>query len=126
MIRKPPRNRALAAAFASSGFVVLIAGITYFAILVYSTRYGPSEERYAAYREMGQYLSGKPGLDEQWAWYKDARVFGAVALLLALTSILFGVHKLARITIPVAGLAYALLYVWGDEIREVLYRWALG
>lgn len=117
-------NRTVAAILASLGFLILVVGVTYFATLVLATRYteDPSE-RFAAARELGQFLGTR---DPKWAWYKDARVYGGASLLLALASILFGVHKLARITIVVSGLAYAVLHIWGDTIRDVLYRWALG
>ena len=124
-MREHPRARQVAATLASIGFLVFIIGVTYFAILVVSARYGPEEQRFTAYRELGLFLSGETS-EYKWAWYKDARVYGAVALLFALSSLLFGVHKLARITIPTAGLLYAFLNVWGDEFRTVLERWALG
>ncbi|MHC4730733.1 MAG: hypothetical protein ACYS6Z_09105 [Planctomycetota bacterium] len=117
-------NRTVAAILASLGFLILVIGVTYFAILVLATRYSEApEERFAAGHELGQFLGTR---DPEWAWYKDARVYGGASLLFALTSILFGVHKLARITIVVSGLAYALLHIWGDAIREALNRWALG
>ena len=59
-------------------------------------------------------------------WYRDGRVYGGASLLLALISILFGVHKLARITIVVSGLSFAVLQIWGDAIREILTSWARG
>ena len=57
-------------------------------------------------------------------WFKDARVYGAVSLLLALVSLLFGVHRLARITIPVSGVIYATLHIWGERIWDVITQWA--
>lgn len=112
------RSHGLSAFFASVGFVVLIMGITYFAILVLSIRFGAEEDRATAYYELGGYLSGN------LEWYRDARVYGAVALLCALTSILFGVHRLARITLPVAGVCYLVLHVFHDQISNVLSEWA--
>jgi len=117
-------NRTVAAILASLGFLILVVGVTYFAILVLTTRYSDDGgQRFAAARELGQFLGSR---DPEWAWYKDARVYGGASLLFALTSILFGVHKLARITIVVSGLAYAVLHIWGDSIREILNSWALG
>ena len=124
-MRDHPRATKLAAALASIGFLVLIIGVTYFAILVFSARYGPEEQRFTAYRELGLFLSGETS-EYKWSWYKDARVYGAVSLLFGLASLLFGVHRLARITIPTAGLLYACLHIWGDQFRAVLERWALG
>jgi hypothetical protein len=43
-----------------------------------------------------------------------------VSLLCALTSLLFGVHRLARVTIPVAGGIFVALQVWGDEIKQFI------
>ena len=115
--------RAIATALASGGFLVLIIGVTYFAALALSIHWGGSpEDRAAAFRELGMFLSGS----DELGWYQDARVYGAVSLLLALLSILFGVHPLARITLPVAGLAYVVLHVFGDQIRDLLTRWAHG
>lgn len=117
-------NRTVAAILASLGFLILVVGVTYFAILVLAIRYSEvPEERFTATAELGQFLGSR---DRDWAWYKDGRVYGGASLLFALTSILFGVHKLARITIVVSGLAYAALHIWGDAIREVLTRWANG
>lgn len=112
------RSYAVASFFASLGFVVLIMGITYFAILVLSIRFGAEADRAAAYYELGYYLSGK------LQWYRDARVYGLVALLCSLISILFGTHRLARITIPIAGACYLVLHVFHDEISSVISEWA--
>jgi len=117
---RPVRGRGLGALLASSGFVVLIVGITYFAILVLSTHFAAPEDRYAAFRELGLFLSG----DGQ-PWYRNAKVYGAVTLMLALASILFGPHPLARITLPVALLVYVAVYAYGAELRDVLLEWAL-
>jgi len=117
-VKPAGRSRGLCAFFASLGFVVLIMGITYFAILVLSIRYGAENDRAAAYYELGGYLSGT------LEWYRDARVYGAVALLFSLTSILCGVHRLARITLPVAGVCYIVLHAFGDQISEVISEWA--
>jgi len=117
-------NRTVAAVLASLGFLILVVGVTYFAILVLAVRFNEApEERFTAARELGLFLGSR---DTEWAWYKDGRVYGGASLLLALISILFGVHKLARITIVVSGLAFAVLNIWGDPIREVLVRWAHG
>jgi hypothetical protein len=114
----PPRSRALCTAFAGLGFLVLIVGITYFAMLVLSVRYGAPEPRAAAYVELGQFLSG------QLEWYRNARVYGSLALVSALVSLLFGVSPLARITIPVAGGCYVVLFVFGDKVGALIESWA--
>jgi hypothetical protein len=116
----PRRGRAPCTAFAALGFLVLIVGITYFAMLVLGVRYGGQEVRATAYYELGQFLSG--GLE----WYKDARVYGGVSLLCALVSLLFGMSPLARITIPVAGACYVLLVFYGKELGEVIESWAMS
>jgi hypothetical protein len=117
-------NRTVAAILASLGFLILVVGVTYFAMLVLAVRYSEEPaERFTAARELGLFLGTR---DPDWAWYKDGRVYGGASLLLALISILFGVHKLARITIVVSGLAFAALQIWGDAIREVLTSWARG
>jgi len=111
--------RAVSTFFASLAFLLLVAAIVYFALLVLSVHYGGNESRARAYRELGLYLSG--GLE----WYRDARILGAASLLSALVSLLFGVHPFARITIPVAGLAYLTLHIFGDEIFALIREWAL-
>ena len=111
--------RQISTLFASLGFLLLVAAITYFALLVLSVHYGEDESRARAYRELGLYLSG--GLE----WYRDARILGAGSLLAGLISLLFGVHPFARITIPVAGLAYLTLHIFGDEIFTLIKEWAL-
>jgi len=111
--------RAVSTFFASLAFLLLVAAITYFALLVLSVHYGENESRARAYRELGLYLSG--GLE----WYRDARILGASSLLAGLISLLFGVHPFARITIPVAGLAYLTLHIFGDEIFALIREWAL-
>jgi len=113
-----PRSRTLCTTFAALGFVLMIVGITYFAMLAISTRYGGREERATAYYELGQFLSGK------MEWYKNAHVYGALALVAALTSLLFGVSPLARITIPVAGVCYVLLIFYDDQIGKLIESWA--
>ena len=113
-----PKNRLLAMLFASAGFLILIVGITYFAMLVFSVGFAEPAARAANYYELGFFLSGK------LEWYKDARVYGGASLLCALVSILFGVHPLARITIPISGIAFVTLAIWGDQIRELITRWA--
>lgn len=114
------RSRTLATLFASLGFLILIIGITYFAMLVVAIHFGEPATRAANYYELGYFLSGK------LEWYKDARIYGAASLLSALISILFGVHPLARITLPISGASYVVLYFYGDQIREVFLRWARG
>lgn len=113
-----PRSRALCTAFAALGFVVLIVGITYFGMLVLSTHYGQQDMRATAYYELGQFLTGK------LEWYKDGRLYGAVSLLLALTSLLFGMSPLARITIPIAGVCYVALFFFGDRFARLIETWA--
>lgn len=115
---KEPRSRRLCSAFAAVGFLVLIVGITYFAMLVVSVHYGQQEMRAAAYYELGQFLTGK------LEWYKNARIYGTASLVLALTSLLFGMSPLARITIPIAGTCYVLLIFFGDRIAKLIETWA--
>jgi len=115
---KGPRSRTLCTGFAALGFVLMVVGITYFAMLVVSVRYGRQETRATAYYELGQFLTGR------LEWYKDARVYGAAALVCALTSLLFGVSPLARMTIPVAGACYVLLLFQGDRIAKLIESWA--
>ena len=103
---------------ASAGFLILIVGLTYFGFLVLTVQFGEGEARAAAYRELGLFLSGKQ------AWYQDARVYGAISLVLALLSVLLGPHPLARITIPVSALIYSVALVFGDQLREVMSEWA--
>ncbi|MHC4930579.1 MAG: hypothetical protein ACYTGV_00090 [Planctomycetota bacterium] len=117
-MNRPEWARKVSTSLASTGFVVLIAGITYFAILVYSVHFGEGVARAAAYRELGMFLSG--GL----AWWQDGRVYGAIALLFSLISVLFCTHPLARITTPIAGAAYVVLHFWGNEVRGLLEAWA--
>ena len=117
-------NRTVAAVLASLGFLILVVGVTYFGMLVLAVRYSEvPQERFTATAELGQFLGTR---DPDWAWYRDGRVYGGASLLLALISILFGVHKLARITIVVSGLSFAVLQIWGDAIREILTSWARG
>ncbi len=115
---KAPRSRTVCTAFAGSGFLIMIVGITYFAMLVLSVHYGGQEARATAYYELGQFLGG--GLE----WYKDARVYGGLALFCALASLLFGVSPLARITLPVAGGCYVLLVFWGERVGVLIESWA--
>jgi hypothetical protein len=117
-VTRRPRSRSAATALASLGFVILIVGITYFAMLVLAVHYGEQDERAAAYRELGFFLSGGHG------WHRDARVYGAAALLCALVSLLFGLSPLARITIPIAGACYVALIFRGEEIGDLIFRWA--
>lgn len=115
---KTPLTRRLAVATASMGFVVLVTGLTYFAILVMEVRFGPEAERAAAYRETGQFLSG------QLVWYQDARIYGAFSLVLALISILLGGHALARITLVISGGFYVMFLFWGDRLTTLFQYWA--
>ena len=111
--------RTVSTFFASLAFLLLVAGITYFALLVLSVHYGENESRARAYRELGLYLSG--GLE----WYRDARILGASSLLAGLISLLFGVHPFARITIPVAGLLYLTLPIFVAQIYALIPALAL-
>ena len=120
VVQRNLRSRRIATLLASAGFLAMVVGITYFAILVLTAHYGSEERRYAAFRELGMFLSGQGDLP----WYQDARVYGALALLLGLTSLLFGVHPLARITLPVAFLVYVTVHAYGEEIHELLVHWA--
>ncbi|HEX5135502.1 MAG TPA: hypothetical protein VFY93_00890 [Planctomycetota bacterium] len=116
---KAPRSRALCTTFAGTGFLLMIIGITYFAMLAISVRFGGDQgERAASYVELGRFLTG------EMEWYKDARIYGAVSLMAALTSLLFGVSPLARITIPVAGTCYVLLVFFGHQIAKLIEGWA--
>jgi hypothetical protein len=119
----PPRRyrlgQSLCTLFASLGFLIMVVGITYFALLVASVHFGDLETTARAYRELGLYLSGK------LTWYRDARVYGAGSLLCALLSLLFGVHPFARITIPVAGLAWLILHLFGNQVFEAIRRFAI-
>jgi hypothetical protein len=117
-VSAPARSRALSTALASVGFVILIVGITYFALLVLAIRYDAPDARASAYYELGQFLTG--GLP----WYQNAQVYGATALLCALASLLFGVSPLARITIPIAGACYVTLFFFREPIMGALIRWA--
>ena len=87
-------------------------------MLVLSVRFGGQGERAAAYVELGRFLTG------EMEWYKDARIYGAVSLMAALTSLLFGVSPLARITIPVAGGCYVLLVFFGEQVGRFIETWA--
>ena len=117
-MRRRFESRRLATFFASLGFVILVVGVTYFAMLVVAVQLGEEDERAASYYELGKFLSGR------LEWYQDARVYGSVSLLCALVSILFGVHPLARVTIPISGLAYVILNFFGQGIWELITRWA--
>ena len=104
---------------ATAAFLLLIAGISYFAILSFSVRFATEDTARAAwFVDLADFLSGDRG------WYQNANVYGIGALVLALVSLLFGVHPLARITLPVAVLTIIALQVYGDEIRELLTQWA--
>ena len=117
--RRQSLARSLCTLFASFGFLILVVGITYFALLVASVHFGDKETTVRAYTELGSYLGG------QLEWYRDARIYGAASLLCALVSLLFGVHPFARITIPVAGLAYLILHLFGDEVFAAIREFAL-
>ena len=120
IVQRRSRSRSIATALASAAFLTMVIGISYFAILVLTTHYGDPERRYAAFRELGLFLSGEGSL----AWHQDARVYGSVTLLLALASLLFGVHPLARITLPVAAVIYVVVHLFGPQINELLIQWA--
>jgi len=110
--------RSLARLLAGAAFLVLVVGLTYFAILVFRVRFGPVGDRAAAYREIGQFLSGSI------AWYQDARMYGTASLLLSLLSLLFGSHPLARITLVVSGLVYVAFLLEYERIAAILQTWA--
>jgi len=118
-LRRQAIARSLCTLFASLGFLILVVGITYFALLVASVHFGDPDTTVRAYREIGLYLGGK------LEWYRDARVYGASSLLCALISLLFGVHPFARITIPVAGLAYLVLHLFGQAVFEAIRNFAI-
>ena len=70
VVQRDLRSRRIATLFASAGFLVMVVGVTYFAILVLTAHYGSEERRYTAFRELGMFLSGEGNL----AWYQDARL----------------------------------------------------
>ena len=107
-----------ATTLASLGFLILVVGLAYFAMLVLAVHYADDEQRAASYYELARYLSGR------LEWYQDARVYGAAALLCALVSVLFGVHPLARVTIPIAGAAFVFLRFYGEWVWELITSWA--
>jgi len=109
-----------ATTLASVGFLVLVVGLAYFAMLVLAVHFADGEQRAASYYELARYLSGR------LEWYQDARVYGAVSLLCALVSVLFGVHPLARVTIPIAGASYVFLQFYGEWVWELITSWARG
>ena len=87
-------------------------------MLVLELRFGSAEYRVAALRDIGLFLSG------QQAWYQDATFYGVTSLLLALVSLLFGNHRLARITVCVSGAVYLALLFARDGITDLLLQWA--
>jgi len=113
-------SRRLARFFASAGFVVLIVGLTYFGALVLTIAFGDTEMKATALREIGLFLTGKGG------WFQDARVYGALSLVLALLSLLFGDHPLARITLVASGLVYLTFLLAGEEITAWIIEIAQG
>ena len=113
-------SRRLARFFASAGFVVLVVGLTYFGALVLTIAFGGREMKAAALREVGLFLTGKEGL------LQDARVYGALSLVLALLSLLFGNHPLARITVVASGLVYLTFLLAGEEITAWIVAIAQG
>ncbi len=113
-------SRRLARFFASAGFVVLIVGLTYFGALVLTIAFGGGEMKAAALREVGLFLTGKEGV------LQDARVYGALSLVLALLSLLFGNHPLARITVVASGLVYLTFLLAGEEITAWIVAIAQG
>ena len=118
-VTAPVKPSRVATFLSSLGFVVLVIGLTYFAMLVLAVHYGDTvDERAASYYELGRYLSGRMG------WYQDARVYGAASLVCALVSLLFGAHPLARVTIPIAGVSYVVLTFWREPIWEMITTWA--
>ncbi len=113
-------SRRLARFFASAGFVVLVVGLTYFGALVLTIAFGGGEMKAAALREVGLFLTGKEGV------LQDARVYGALSLVLALLSLLFGNHPLARITVVASGLVYLTFLLAGEEITAWIVAIAQG
>jgi hypothetical protein len=109
-------SRRLARFFASAGFVVLVVGLTYFGALVLTVTFGGDEMKATALREVGLFLTGGQG------WFQDARVYGALSLVLALLSLLFGNHPLARITLVTSGLVYLTFLLAGEQITA----WIVG
>ena len=119
----PARQRALAATLASVAFLVLIIGITYFVILLFTARYGDDANRATALWELGQFLTG------DMPWYQNtiagtgmprAIVYCAASLLLALCAILAGSHSLARITLLVSGALTVVLVLWPHELPALI------
>ena len=113
-------RQALCTLFACVGFLLLVIGLTYFALLAASVALGDAEMQARAYRELGFYLGG------ELEWFRDARLYGGGSLLAALVSVLLGRHPFARITIPVAAILYVVLYFFDDTILEVVKSWAEG
>ena len=111
-------SRNLARLSAGMAFIVFIAGLAYFAILVFEVRFGEEGQRAAAYRMLGKFLGG------QLSWYQDVRVYVAVSLLLALISILFGLHPLARVTVILSGATFLIVLFFNEPILRVIERWA--
>ncbi len=109
-------SRRLARFFASAGFVVLVVGLTYFGALVLTIVFGDTEMKATALREVGLFLTGKE------SWFQDARIYGALSLVLALLSLFFGNHPLARITLVASGLVYLTFLLAGHEITA----WIVG
>ena len=105
--------------------MILVVGVTYFGMLVAQrVRYSevPQEQRFTAYGRAGPVPERRP--DDPSTSGPGTGTGACMARwprsCSRSSSILFGVHKLARITIPTAGLLYAFLNVWGDEFRTVL------
>ncbi len=109
----------MAGLFASVGFLIFAIGATYFALLVLAVqaREG-ANERTVAYIELGRYLTGR------LPWYLDARLYGASSFLCALLSLLFGNHKLARVTLVLSGAAFIGLVLYQDELWQLITNWA--
>lgn len=112
-------SRTLAGFFASLGFLVFAVGATYFALLVLAVNSREAaSERAVAYYELARYLSG------ELEWYLDARLYGGVSFLCALISLLFGNHRLARVTLILAGSAFLGLVLFQNELWKVITSWA--
>jgi hypothetical protein len=96
--------RLMARNLAALGFVVLVVGITYGSILVVRALFDDNEDaREAAWVQLIDFVSGHT------EWYLKASTFGAGSFVLAILSLLFGVHPLARITLALSGTVFIAL-----------------
>jgi hypothetical protein len=104
MAERSKPARLMARNLAALGFVVLVVGVTYGSILVVRALYSDDENaRETAWIQLIDFVSGNT------EWYLKASTFGAGSFVLAVVSLLFGVHPLARITLALSGTAFVAL-----------------